>query len=429
MREDVNMKQKIMKHYHWIIAAVTFLLMIVGGGVANNRAALFQVPVTEALGISRGDFSLAISIKSLTGFLLSLVSGALFIKFGYRKLVVACMIIAAFGLGMTAFSYTVPMMCIAAALEGASGLCLNVGCPRIIGNWFHRRYGLVMGFVTAATGLGGTLFSILLSKLLGSVGWQTSFILCGVFFAVIAVLVLVLVRNQPKEMGLKPYGEGYVPKKRQKTTADHWEGFPIEELQKKPMYYLLIVATFLSSTCTYIAFQVVAPHVQDCGMDADFAAKIQGLLLLALTGTKLGFGFLSDRFGAKNMTLVSLGACAISLWLLAEISGPISAYIAAIVYAVALPLVGIVPPLLIPSLFGYRSGAKAMGIIISMISAASMVASPISNYLRDAIGSYRPVFRVTALVAVGVMALYLVIYAMAAKERKQFEATQTEAEV
>lgn len=422
------MKRKIYEHYHWIIAVVTFLLMIIGGGVANNRGGIFQVPVTEAIGISRGDFSLAISIKSLTGFLLSFASGSLFIKFGYRKLVPFCMIIAAIGLGMTAFSYTVPLMCVAAALEGASGLCLNVGCPRIIGNWFHRRYGLVMGIVTAATGLGGSLFSIILTKMIASIGWQGSFIFCGVSFALVAVLIIFLVRNSPEEMGLKPYGAGYVPQKKQKV-ADHWEGFTIEQLQRKPAYYLMIVGTFLSSTCVYIAFQVIAPHVQDCGMDADFAAQVQGFVLLALTATKLGFGFLSDKFGAKNMTLVSLIACAVSLWLMAEIKGAVSSYIFAIIYAIALPIVGIVPPLLVPCLFGYRSGAKGMAIIISMISAASMVASPISNYLRDAIGSYRPIFRVASLASVGIIGLYLVIFALATKDRKELEAAQTESEV
>ena len=423
------MKKKIILNYHWIIAAVTFIMMIVGGGVANNRTSIFLIPVTETLGISRGDFSLAISIMNLTGFLLCLISSVLFIKFGCRKLIAACMIIAAFGLGMTAFSSTLPLLCIAAVLEGASSLCLNVGCPRIIGSWFHRRYGLVMGCVTAATGLGGSLFSIFLSKLIGSIGWQATFILCGVFFVAIAVLVALLVRNHPKEMGLKPYGEGYVPQKRQKASADHWEGFAIEDLYRKPMCYLMIVGTFLASMSIEVAFLVIAPHVQDCGMDAQFAAKIQSLVLLAATGTKLGFGFLSDKVGAKKIALASLTACAVSLWILAEISGPTSAYIFAIVYAFALPLVGVVPPLLTTSLFGYLSGAKIMGIIISMNSAGSMLASLIINYLRDALGSYRPVFRVTALVAAVNIGLYLVTFAMAAKERKKLEETQSEVEL
>ena len=34
-----------------------------------------------------------------------------------------------------------------------------------------------------------------------------------------------------------------MPKKKQKAATDHWEGFGVEELQKKPMYYLLIVVS------------------------------------------------------------------------------------------------------------------------------------------------------------------------------------------
>ena len=90
-----------------------------------------------------------------------------------------------------------------------------------------------------------------------------------------------------------------------------------------------------------------------------------------------------------------------------------------------LTITGAVPPLLVPSLFGYQSGPKAMGIVLAMISAAGIVANPLTNSLRDAIGSYRPVFRMTALVTVGVLVLYLVIFALAAKDRRAFEKAQS----
>ena len=159
-------------------------------------------------------------------------------------------------------------------------------------------------------------------------------------------------------------------------------------------------------------------------MSAELAAGVQSLVMIGLAASKLLFGVLSDKVGAKPMTMVSLIALAVSLLLLANISNTTSAYIAALIYALGLPLCGIVPPLLVPSLFGYQSGAKAMGIMFAMISTASMVASPLTNLLRDHFGSYRPVFRGTAVVAIGVIILYAIIYVMAGRERKKFEKQQ-----
>ena len=160
-------------------------------------------------------------------------------------------------------------------------------------------------------------------------------------------------------------------------------------------------------------------------MSQEIAAGINSVVMFALAAFKLGFGFLSDKVGAKRMTMVSLVALAVSLLLLSVVRSVSLAYIAAVVYSLALTLCGIVPVLLTPCLFGYHSSTKAMGIMLAMLSAASMLATPLSNTLRDMFGSYNPVFRGTAVVSVGVIVLYSAIYIMAGKERKLFESQMT----
>lgn len=416
------MKDKIVKHYYWAIVLAALTVMTVAGGIVNCRSGIFMIPVTESLGISRGDFSLAMSIRGMVGFVLSMISGALYIRLGYRKVVSIGMLIMAVSMGMHAVSNGMVIICVAAALEGINSLCISTGAPRLIGNWFHGRYGLVMGIVSAGTGLGGSLFSIVLSKAVSAAGWRATYWITAAFLAATALIVWLLVRNRPEEMGLRPYGEGQVRVKQKKRHADHWEGYSMEELKKKPVFYLAILGTFLSCTCIYMAFYVVVPHVQDCGMSPETAATVNSVVMLGLTGAKLVFGYLCDKVGVKATTLIAMIAGVISLWLLAEISDPTSAYIVAGVYAISLTLNGIAPPILELSLFGYRASVSAAGIFLGMISAASMVANPVCNYLRDAIGSYRPIFRVSAVVLAGVTALYLVIYAMANKDRKAWEA-------
>ena len=415
------MKEKIVKHYYWVIAFAALTVMTVAGGIINCRSGVFMIPVTESLGISRGDFSLAMSIRGMVGFVLSLISGVLYIRLGYRKVVSIGMLIMAVGMGMHAVSDGMAIVCVAAVLEGINSLCISTGAPRLIGNWFHGRYGLVMGIVSAGTGLGGSLFGIILSKSVSAAGWRVGYWVAAAFLVATALIVWLLVRNRPEEMGLRPYGEGQLQTKRKKEHADHWEGYSMAELKKKPVFYLAILGTLLACTCTYMAFYVVMPHVQDCGMSADTAATVNSVVMLGLTGAKLVFGYMCDKIGVKATTLIAMIAGVISLWMLAEITGPTSAYIAAAIYALSLTLNGIAPPMLELSLFGYRASVSAAGIFLGMLSAASMIATPVCNYLRDAIGSYRPIFRVSAVVLLGVTVLHLVIYAMANKDRKAWE--------
>lgn len=415
------MRAKINANYHWVIAALAVLAMLICGGVGNSLNGITLIPITESLGVSRGEFSVAMVAKNIGGVGLNLLSGILFVKFGYRKLVPVALIVSGLGFLLGSTGQTLTVMCVAGIIEGSSVLCTSTGNPRIVSTWFHKHYGLLMGIVTAMTGLGGSIFSILFAKIVASYSWRAAYLSVAIMYFVLALLIALLVRDRPQQMGLKPYGEGHMPKNTKRESNDHWEGFSMAQLKKKPAFYLMVLGTLLSSICGYMALSVVSPHIQDCGMSPEFAAGVQSAVMIGLAVTKLMFGALSDKVGAKAMTIVSLISLVASMLLLANVSNAVSAYVAALVYAMALPLCGIVPPLLMPSLFGYRSGVKAIGIMYALLSAASMIASPLTNTLRDLFGSYRPVFRGTAVVAAGVTVLYVLLYVLAAKERKKLE--------
>lgn len=420
------MERKGKRYYYWIIAGIAVLVMFVCGGIGNSLNGVVLIPVTESLGVSRGAYSRAMVFASVAGVSLNLFSGTLFVKPGYRKVIPWALIVAAIGALLASVSQTLPLLCVAGALNGVYALSNGAGNPRLLGSWFHRHYGLVTGIVTAMTGLGGSVFSIVFSRLISNFGWRSVYLAVAGMLLAMAAIIAVLVRNKPEEIGLKPYGEGYIPQNTKRDSEDHWEGLSFEKLKKRPAFYLMVIATFLSCVCTYVALPVVNAHVQDCGLGADFAAKVQSVVMFALAMTKLGFGLLSDKFGVKTMTMLSMGALVAALLLLAGIKDQPSAYVAAVIFSVGLPICGIAPTLLVPSLFGYHASVKVMGIIQAMISVASMAAAPLTNSLRDVLGSYRPVFQGTAVVTLAVMALYLVLFSQAKKDRKAFEQIQKE---
>ena len=423
------MKGIVRKQYHWITAFVVLLELAVYVGIINNLTGIYIIPVTEELQISRGTFSLAYSARSLASFFSILMSGAVIARHGFRPLSAIATALAGVGICILGVSQNALALGLGAALMGiCEGFCTTATASRIISYWFHRHQGTVLGFVSASTGIGGSILCILLSDIIVKYSWRTSYMVAGICVVVVAVIFYFVVYLRPQDLGLRPYGEGYIPKKKQRKADAHWLGYPMKELTRKPIFYLMIAATFLSCVCCYLAFYSVTPHLQDCGFSATTAASLQSIMLLAMAAAKFACGALSDWIGAKKVTVLCMVFCVVSLLLLCTIDGYVWALIAVIAHAIALPLTTITIPLLSANLFGYQSHNAAVGIFLALVSAAALLSSPLVNALYDILGSYDPIFFVTAIVSIGVTVLFIILFRMADRDRKVHE-TQISQEV
>lgn len=409
------------KHYHWLIVATVLLQLFLIGGIYNNLSNLFLLPVTESLQISRSSFSLAVSMKGLMAFVSTFFSGVLLHKFGYRKMVTFLMCTNCIGLLIMAASKNVVALGLGIGLLGmGDGICLSAGPPRVVRHWFHKHQGLVLGCVSAATGLGGSAMCLVFSRIIEDSGWQSAFLCSAAFFSVVTVLLFAVIRNRPEELGLKPYGEGQFDHKKQEKPKAKWAGFAWEQMLRRPAFYLLVLGSYLSCCCVYSLSQNVVPHLRSIGFSNARAVSMQSVLMLVLAGTKLGLGALSDRIGGKRITLLCLGCIAASLGIMAVSQNVFAVWASVILLACGLPLSMLTVPLLVPDLFGYRGQTMAVGVLMSTASLANMTAPAITNAVYDSLGTYRPMFAVVALMALGLMVLYGLIYAMVSRDKRKF---------
>lgn len=222
------------KNYHWLIAAALLLQLFLIGGIYNNLSNLFMLPVTESMGIARGSFALAVSMKGLASFISTFFSGTLLHRYGYRKMVSILMFTNCLALALMATGKSVVTLGLGFAIMGlGDGICLNAGPPRVVRHWFHKHQGAVLGCVSAATGLGGSVLCLVISGIIESRGWQGAFLCCAALYCVMAVLLFALVRNRPEDMGLAPYGEGQYHRAKPK---ESWMGFSWEQLLRRPAF-------------------------------------------------------------------------------------------------------------------------------------------------------------------------------------------------
>lgn len=411
----------IKRHYHWIILAILFSEMIIYGGI-GNAIGVFTIPIVEDLGIGRGAYSLTGSVQALIGAASTMIAAVLFRRFGYRRSAVFSMALCAVSYLLRGISHSFVMLTVSRVIYGfAVGALDTPGAVKTVDSWFHKHKGLILGFVGMATGLGGSVMSILLSWIITTWNWRVaSFAVAGMF--VLLILLYLFVQDKPEDMGLEPYGERETPKKKEKQHPSHenWHGRSTKELFRMPQFYLMAFCTFMLVFSAKLSSATVIPYFQDIGYSAGQAAVFNSVLMLCLAGAKLGCGELCDLIGAKKVAILCVVCLAGGQLLMGATHDLFTAYASMVLLSVGLVMWTIMVPLLTRPLFGYAPSDALVGIFLGLTTLSGMFSEPIVNYLYDALGSYSPVYYGAAILDAVLIAAYLVLFKLCQKDKQKY---------
>lgn len=411
----------IKRHYHWVILAILFSEMIIYGGIGNSIG-VFTIPIVEDLGIGRGAYSLTASVKALVGAASTMLAASLFRRIGYRKSVMLALVICAASCVLRGISDSFAMLLASQALYGvAVGALDTTGAVKTVDSWFHKHKGLILGFVSMATGLGGSAMSMLLSGIITRYSWRAASFTTAGFFLLLLILYL-LVRDKPEDMGLEPYGEREAPQKKKKQHPSHenWHGRSTKELFRKPEFYLMAFCTFMTIFCAKMSFSTAIPYFQDIGYSAGQAAMFNSVLMLCLAFAKLACGELCDLIGSKRVAIICMVCLVAGQALMGMASNLLIAYASMVLLSVGLVMWTIMVPLLTRPLFGYAPSDTLIGIFLGMVSLSGMLAEPLVNYLYDALGSYSPVYYGAAVADVALIGAYLLLFKLCDRDKKKY---------
>lgn len=418
------MKRLIHKHYHWVIAVVALLHLGIFVGFLNT-AGIFVLPITQSMVISRSSFSIASSfLFYLSASLAQIGASFVYRRFGYRKMICVGLLLVIISLLVIAFSKNYTVLCLGYTFLGiAFGVCGSTSTNWLIYEWFHRNRGLIWGLLTSVTGLGGSIWCLILQPIIQESGWRYAYIVAAASICVVLLANMLFTYNKPADMGLLPYGDGECVVK--KIAPIYSRGCSFAELVRKPVFYLTVLVLFAIFLCIYTPYTALVPHLIGNGFADAEAAQLQSILLLALATGKVVVGWLMDRVGVRKVTaLCCLGSVAAMLLLLV-VSDYTQAFAAVVLYGFSLPITTVIVPTLTMDLFGYNSYVTAAGILCAMVSAGNMVAGPIGNGVFDSTGSYTAAIWAAAIVMVLMVAVFGVICRQADKLKRQFEKETT----
>jgi MFS family permease len=288
--------------YRWVIVAAGGLLGCVAiGGLFSLP--VFLTAISRDTGWSVSGISSAMTIGFLAMAFTSMVWGNLSDRFGPRVVVMTGSIILAAALALASRATSL------IAFQLLFGLCVGGSIAAIfapmmacVTGWFETHRSLAVSLVSAGMGVAPMTMSPLAAWLVSIYDWRTSMLVIAAVCASVMIPVALLVRRPP---ALKAGGVAVAGGR-----ADQ-SGMSVKQALLSPQFIILLLTNFFCCATHSGPIVHTVSYAVSCGIPLILAVSIYSVEGLAGLGGRIGFGFLGDRFGAKNVLVVGLLAQAI----------------------------------------------------------------------------------------------------------------------
>jgi sugar phosphate permease len=382
-------------HYAWVIAAVTFLVLLVSAGIRATAGVLI-VPLEQEFGWSRAIISLSIAINIALFGLIGPFAASVMDRFGLRRIILLAIALLGGAVALSTRMHTEwHLMIVWGVLVGTgSGVTSMVLAAVVATRWFDERRGLVLGALSAANATGQLVFLPTLARLIEQSGWRSATFAVAWAAAAIFVVVLVFMRDRPEDMGLLPYGGRAGP-----AHAMPPRSFaPIEALRHamQSRAFWILAGTFFvcgASTNGLIGTHLIAA-CHDVGIPEIRSAQLLAMMgVFDIAGT-LASGWLTDRVSSRYLLFGYYSVRGLSLLFLPVVlaSGAQGLVVFAVFYG--LDWVATVPPTV--RLTGDVFGRENTGVVYGWIGASHQLGASMAAFgagaIRTTTGDYAMAF-------------------------------------
>jgi sugar phosphate permease len=401
-------------YYGWAVVAVVFLALLISAGVRAAPAVLIN-PLEAELGWSRAAISFAVSVGLLLYGLSGPTAGWLMDRFGPKRITLfGLALIGGSTLSGAAITELWQLNLFWGVLSGVgTGIVAPVLGATVANRWFIERRGLVLGIFGAAASAGQLISVPALMWLVVAAGWREGTVYLAAAAFLILIPVLLLMRDDPSRLGLRPYGlqGGEKPGPAVEASPAPEPGTAVEasvEAQggaltraiKTPEFWLLSGSFFIcgASSNGIIGVHFV-PHSIDHGIPEVTAASVLALMgAMNFAGT-IASGWLTDRYDPRKLLAVYYFLRGLSLLLLPFVTDFAGLSVFAVFFG--LDYIATVPPTvaLVADSFGRMNVGAVFGWVFFSHQVGAALASYLGGVARDSLGDYTAAFLVAGVLA------------------------------
>jgi MFS family permease len=403
-------------HYGWAMVGVTFLTALIAAGTVGAPG-VFIVPLQKEFGWTTAEISSALSIRFILFGLMAPFAAALMNRYGLRNVALVAQLVVVSGLLASLMMTQVwQLMLLWGVVIGlGTGMTALVLGATIAARWFVARRGLVVGILTASVATGQLVFLPLLASLTEQYGWRFALSLVCIMLVISALLVLLVMRDRPSDVGQRPFGdEGTEP-----LPAPPPNNTPImaaalgalRDAAKTRVFWILFGTFFVCGASTNGLVQVhMIPMCLDFGIPQVQAAGLLAAMgIFDFFGTIIS-GWLSDRYDNRYLLFWYYGLRGLSLLFL-----PFTdfSFYGLSLFAVfyGLDWIATVPPTV--RLTAQRFGAERANLVFGWIFAGHQLGAGVAAFggglSRTVYESYLPAFFVAGALCIVAALIVLAI--------------------
>jgi sugar phosphate permease len=381
-------------HYGWIVAASTFLVLLVTAGIRATPGVL-MVPLESEFGWNRAAISAAIAINIALFGIIGPFAASVMDRWGLRRVVLAAVALLGASVALTTrMQAQWHLMLLWGVLVGSgTGVTSMVLAAIVASRWFDERRGLVMGALSAANATGQLVFLPLLASLVEHRGWRAAAFAVAIAAAIVFVVAALFLRDRPEDLGLAPYGR-----------SPHHSGPPAPALAPlaalrlatgRPAFWLLAGTFFVcgASTNGLVGTHLI-PACHDYGISEVRAAGLLAMMgIFDIVGTTAS-GWLTDRYSSRHLLCAYYVLRGISLLYLPMTLAAGAAGLGWFAMFYGLDWVATVPPTV--RLTSDTFGRENTGVIYGWIGASHQLGASMAalgaGTIRTLLGDYRGAF-------------------------------------
>jgi sugar phosphate permease len=389
-------------HYAWVVAAATFVVLLVSAGIRATPGIL-MVPLESEFGWSRAAISAAVAINIALFGLIGPFAASVMDRWGLRRVVLAAVALLGASVALTTqMSNQWEFTLLWGVLVGTgTGVTSMVLAAIVATRWFDERRGLVIGALSAANATGQLVFLPVLARLVERQGWRTAALTVAGAAAMLFVIVLVVMRDRPADLGLRRYGQ---------RDDDGGAGAvaltPVPALvhAARSRAFWILAGTFFvcgASTNGLIGTHLIAA-CHDHGISQVRSAQLLAMMgIFDIVGTTAS-GWLTDRYSSRHLLFGYYTLRGLSLLFLPLTLSQGAGGLALFAVFYGLDWIATVPPTV--RLTSEAFGRENTGVIYGWISASHQLGASLAAFgagaIRTLLGDYQTAFWIAGVLCV-----------------------------
>lgn len=249
--------------------------------------------------------------------------------------------------------------------------------------WYGPRRVGALTVLTLAGGFASTIFAPLTAVLAGPLGWRGAYLVLAGVLAMITIPGHLIGLNHPWPAAPSLTQERHRPDR---------------VLRSRP--FLALVATVALAVCaSYAVIVNLVPLLLARGLSVELAAVALGLGGAGQVVGRLGYGWLTRRFGVRARIVVTVAGVAATTALLAVFTSVVMLIIVAVAAGMVRGILTLVQATAVTDRWGSTHYAQLTGVLSAPATLTSALAPWIGAALAAALGGYPAMFWVMAGIA------------------------------